>query len=52
VNVVVPDIDDGYRVEVSSDEGRTDVGVRTDPNAIRTIEARSDQGNVVVAAIP
>jgi hypothetical protein len=52
VNVVVPDIDDGYRVEVSSDEGRTEIGVRTDPNAVRTIEARSEHGNVTVAAAP
>jgi hypothetical protein len=52
VNVVVPDIDDGYRVEVDTGDGRTDVGVRTDPNAIRTIEARSDHGDVLVAAIP
>lgn len=52
VNVVVPDIDDGYRVEVSSDQGRTEIGVRSDPNAVRTIEARSDHGNVTVAAAP
>jgi hypothetical protein len=48
VNVVVPDIDDGYRVDVSSDHGRTAIGVRTDPGAARTIEARSEHGNVTV----
>lgn len=52
VNVVVPDIDDGYRVDVSSDHGRTAIGVRTDPAAARTIEARSEHGNVTVAATP
>ena len=52
VDVAVPDIDGGYRVEVSSNQGRTDVGVRTDPSAERSIEARSDHGNVTVAAAP
>jgi hypothetical protein len=52
VNVAVPDIDEGYRVVVSSDHGRTDIGVRTDPNAARTIEARSDHGNVTVTPTP
>jgi hypothetical protein len=50
VNVAVPDIDGGYRVAVSSDQGRTDVGIRTDPNAQRTIEARTNHGNVTVSA--
>ena len=52
VDVVVPDVDEGYRVEVSSDQGSTDIGVRTDPNAARTIEARSGHGNVTVSATP
>jgi hypothetical protein len=52
VNVVVPDIADGYRVDVRSDEGRTEIGVRTDPNATRAIEARSGHGNVAVSAAP
>lgn len=52
VNVVVPDIADGYRVDVRSDEGRTEIGVRTDPNAARTIEARSEHGKVSVTAAP
>ncbi len=52
VNVVVPDIDDGYRVEVSSEDGSTEIGVRTDPNAVRTIEARTEDGNVAVVATP
>jgi hypothetical protein len=52
VSVAVPDIDDGYRVVVDSNHGRTDVGVRSDPNAVRSIEARSDHGNVTVAPIP
>jgi hypothetical protein len=52
VRVVVPDIDDGYRVEVSSGHGSTAVDVRTDPDAVRSIEARSDHGSVVVGATP
>ena len=52
VNVVVPDLDEGYRVEVSSALGNTAIGVRTDPNAARTIEARSEDGNVMVGATP
>ena len=52
VNVVVPDIDDGYRIEVSSEDGSTEIGVRSDPNAVRTIEARSEDGNVAVVATP
>jgi hypothetical protein len=52
VRIAVPDIDDGYRVDVASGDGSTDVGVRTDPNASRTIDARSDDGNVTVAAAP
>ncbi len=51
VSVAVPDIDEGYRVDVSSNQGRTDIGVRTDPNAARTIDARSDHGNVSVGPI-
>lgn len=52
VNVAVPDIDDGYRIVVDSNHGRTDVGVRSDPDAVRSIEARSDHGDVTVAATP
>jgi hypothetical protein len=51
VSVAVPDIDEGYRVDVRSNQGRTDIGVRTDPNAARTIDARSDHGNVSVSSI-
>jgi hypothetical protein len=52
VDIAVPDIDEGYRIEVSSNQGRTDIGVRTDPNAARTIEARTDHGNATVSATP
>lgn len=52
VSVVVPDIDDSYRVVVASNHGRTDIGVRSDPNADRSIEARSEHGNVTVAPTP
>ncbi len=52
VRVDVPDIDEGYRVEVGSNHGSTDVQVRSDPNASRTIVARSDHGRVVVGATP
>ena len=52
VNVVVPDIDDGYRIDVIREDGSTEIGVRTDPNAVRTIEARTEDGNVTIAATP
>jgi hypothetical protein len=52
VNVAVPDIDEGYRVDASSNQGRTDIGVRTDPKAVRIIEARTNHGNVTVSAAP
>jgi hypothetical protein len=52
VSVAVPDIDDGYRIAVASNHGRTEVGVRSDPNADRSIEARSEHGNVTVAPTP
>jgi hypothetical protein len=51
VRVFVPDVAEGYRVEADSDQGSTDVAVRTDPNGARTIDARSDNGNVTVATV-
>jgi DUF4097 and DUF4098 domain-containing protein YvlB len=52
VTVVVPDVDEGYRVEIDTDNGSTETGVRTDPGAARTIEARSENGDVTVRAAP
>jgi hypothetical protein len=48
VEVVVPDDATVYRVDVGSDLGGTDVGVRTDPDSDRVIVARSDVGRVSV----
>lgn len=48
VTVVVPDDDTIYRVVVGTDLGRSDVGVRTDPDSDRVITARSDVGSVSV----
>lgn len=48
VEVVVPDTADTYAVVASSDNGSTDIGVRTDPASDRTIHADSDNGSVTV----
>jgi hypothetical protein len=48
VTVVVPAGDEGYAVDAASDNGRRDVGVRSDPSSPRTITARSDHGDVSV----
>lgn len=48
VEVVVPDTTDTYRVDLQTDDGATDVGVRTDPASDRSIHAESDNGSVTV----
>jgi hypothetical protein len=48
VEVVVPDTTDTYLVEAQTDNGSTDVGVRTDPESDRTILAATDNGSVTV----
>lgn len=48
VLVVVPDTDDAYALDVSSDNGRTTGAVRTDPASPRRITAHSDNGSVTV----
>jgi len=51
VDVLVPDA--VYRVEATSSGGDVDASdIRTDPNAHRTISARSSAGDVTVAARP
>ena len=49
VEVLVPRTGDSYAVDVSSDNGSTTNEVITDPEAIRRITARSDNGSVRVA---
>ena len=46
--MVVPDTPDTYRVEVDTDNGSTDVGVRTDPDSDRSIRAETNNGSVSV----
>lgn len=48
VEVVVPDTAATYRVDVQTDNGSTDVGVRTDPTSDRSITAETDNGSVTV----
>jgi hypothetical protein len=48
VDVVVPDTADTYRVETRTDNGSTDMTVRTEPGSTRSIVARSDNGDVTV----
>ena len=46
VDVVVPRTADAYRVDLDTDNGSTDVAVRTDPAGSRSIEARTRNGDV------
>ncbi|HEU5081932.1 MAG TPA: DUF4097 family beta strand repeat-containing protein [Acidimicrobiales bacterium] len=48
VDVVVPDDDEAYRVEVESFVGGTDTAVRTDPGSERVIVGLSRNGSVTV----
>lgn len=48
VDVVVPDDEEAYRVEVESFVGGTDTAVRTDPGSARVIVALSRNGSVTV----
>ncbi len=46
VTIEVPPTDDDYQVDASSDNGHVQVAVPTDPQAQRTINAESGNGNV------
>lgn len=48
VEVVVPDDDTTYLVDIDSQHGSTDIGVRTDPDSDRLIRGRTQNGNVTV----
>jgi hypothetical protein len=48
VEVVLPEGDASYRVEVDTSHGGTDVAVRTDPDGDRTVVGRTSNGNVTV----
>lgn len=48
VEVVVPDGSETYRVDLETDFGSTDIGVRTDPDSSRRITGSSDSGDVTV----
>jgi hypothetical protein len=48
VEVVVPDDDTTYLVDIDTDHGSTDIGVRTDPDSDRRIFGRSHNGSVTV----
>src|SRR5690606_31233541 len=48
VEIVVPDDATPYLVDIDTDHGSTDVGVRTDPTSDRRIHGRSHNGDVTV----
>lgn len=49
IDVVVPEVEDLYRVDAQSDNGTVSTsGVGNDPNSERTITATSDNGDVTV----
>jgi hypothetical protein len=48
VEVIVPDTEAAYRVEVDTSHGSRDVGIRTDPASDRSIVAETDNGSVAV----
>lgn len=48
VEVVVPNTADTYRVDAQTDNGSTDIAVRTDPTSPRVITAETDNGSVSV----
>ena len=48
VDIVVPDTGEAYRVDVRTDNGSQDVGVRTDPESARAIVVRTSNGSVTV----
>ncbi|HEX2048817.1 MAG TPA: DUF4097 family beta strand repeat-containing protein [Acidimicrobiales bacterium] len=48
VDVVLPNTTDAYRVDLDTDNGSTDAGVRTDPSSGRSVVARTNNGDVTV----
>jgi DUF4097 and DUF4098 domain-containing protein YvlB len=52
VRVTLPDDGGAYLVDVDTDNGSASAPIRTDPNATRTITARSDNGGVLVTYAP
>ena len=48
VEVVLPTTTDAYRVDLDTNNGSTDVGVRTDPASGRSIVGRTHNGDVTV----
>jgi len=50
ITVLLPEVDGGYRVEMDTDNGSTDLGVASDPSARRLVVANTDNGDVSVRA--
>ena len=48
VDVLLPVTGEAYRVDVDTDNGSTDVGVRTDPTGERSVVGRTRNGDVTV----
>jgi hypothetical protein len=49
VEIVLPETDELYRVEASSDNGTVSAPIRQDPDSDRSITATSDNGDVTIA---
>jgi DUF4097 and DUF4098 domain-containing protein YvlB len=48
IDVVVPDDDVAYRVQLETDNGSTDIAVRTDPSSPHAIDLATDNGSLAV----
>jgi DUF4097 and DUF4098 domain-containing protein YvlB len=48
VEVIVPDDEVAYRVQLDTDHGSTNIGVRTDPASSHTIDLATSNGSVTV----
>ena len=49
IDIVIPDDQDSYRVDASSNGGSTDVDVRSDPASARSIDLHTNGGTISVA---
>lgn len=48
VEIVIPDDDTAYRLTTDTDQGSVERDIRTDPEGARSIDASTEQGDVVI----
>lgn len=48
IDIALPPVDGGYRVETAADNGRENIEVTDDPASTRVIRANSDNGSITV----